>query len=87
MINVQASSASASGGISSNGSRGSGISNRDRNNGKDQKQKYNIDTQTGICLVGAGGPCNGDSNFDGRDNRTGQCILSNGCGDRDNKAG
>jgi hypothetical protein len=36
--------------------------------------------QMGICAIGAGGPCNGDSNFDGRDDRTGKCILSNGCG-------
>jgi hypothetical protein len=87
MINVQASSGSASGGISSNGSRGSGISNRDGNDGKDQKQKDNTDTQMGTCSVGAGGRCNGDSDFDGRDNSTGQCILSNGCGDCDNKTG
>ena len=34
----------------------------------------------GVCAVGAGGPCNGDHNFDGRHDTTGQCILSNGCG-------
>jgi hypothetical protein len=42
--------------------------------------------QMGICVVGAAGPCNGDSNFDGRDDRTGQCILSNGCGGSSNSS-
>jgi hypothetical protein len=37
-------------------------------------------TQMGICLVGAGGPCNGDSNWDGTHDVTGQCVLLNGCG-------
>jgi hypothetical protein len=27
-------------------------------------------TQMGICVVGAGGPCNGDSNFDGIHDKT-----------------
>jgi hypothetical protein len=36
-------------------------------------------TQMGICIIGGGGPCNGDSNFDGRHDMTRQCILSNGC--------
>ena len=42
--------------------------------------------QMGICVVGAGGPCNGDSNFDGKNDRTGQCILSNGCGNSSNSS-
>ena len=60
-------------------SDGTGRSEKEGNNGKDPKQKDNTDKQMGICVVGAGGPCNGDSNFDGRDDRTGNCILSNGC--------
>ncbi len=35
--------------------------------------------QMGICLVGAGGPCNGDSNWDGTHDVTGKCVLLNGC--------
>jgi hypothetical protein len=36
--------------------------------------------QMGICLVGEGGPCNGDSNWDGTHDVTGKCVLLNGCG-------
>ena len=36
--------------------------------------------QMGICLVGAGGPCNGDSNWNGSHDVTGKCVLLNGCG-------
>jgi hypothetical protein len=36
--------------------------------------------QMGICVVGAGGPCNADSNWDGTHDVTGQCVLLNGCG-------
>lgn len=36
--------------------------------------------QMGICLVGTGGPCNGDSNWDGSHDVTGKCVLLNGCG-------
>jgi hypothetical protein len=39
--------------------------------------------QMGICVVGAGGPCNADSNWDGTHDVTGQCVLINGC-DNDN---
>jgi hypothetical protein len=35
--------------------------------------------QMGICVVGAGGPCNGDSNWDGTHDVTGKCVLLNGC--------
>jgi hypothetical protein len=73
MINAQSSPDSTSGRIGSS-------SKREGNNAIDPKAKENTDKQMGICVVGAGGPCNGDSNFDGRDDRTGQCILSNGCG-------
>ena len=75
MINAQPPSDSISGGTTSSSIE------REENNIKDPKVKNNIDKQQmGICVVGAGGPCNGDSNFDGRDEMTGQCILSNGCG-------
>src|SRR5919199_5848448 len=75
MINAQPSSDSISGGTTSSSTE------REENNTKDTKVKDNTDKQQmGICVVGTGGPCNGDSNFDGRDDRTGQCILSNGCG-------
>jgi hypothetical protein len=37
-------------------------------------------TQMGICLVGAGGPCNGDRNWDGTHDVNGKCVLLNGCG-------
>jgi hypothetical protein len=75
IINAQPHSDSISGGTTSSSIE------REENNTKDPKIKDNIDKQQmGICVVGAGGPCNGDSNFDGRDDRTGQCILSNGCG-------
>jgi hypothetical protein len=36
--------------------------------------------QMGICVVGAGGPCNADSNWDGTHDVTGKCVLINGCG-------
>ena len=36
-------------------------------------------TQMGICVVGAGGPCNADSNWDGIHDVTGKCVLLNGC--------
>ena len=36
--------------------------------------------QMGICVAGAGGPCNADSNWDGAHDVTGQCVLINGCG-------
>lgn len=36
--------------------------------------------QMGICLVGEGGPCNGDSNWDGTHDVNGKCVLLNGCG-------
>jgi hypothetical protein len=39
----------------------------------------------GICVVGVESPCNGDNGFDGRDDTSGQCILSNGCGDNNDK--
>ena len=80
MINAQPSSDSISGGTSSS-------TQREENNAKDSKIKDNTDKQQmGICVVGAAGPCNGDSNFDGRDDRTGQCILSNGCGGSSNSS-
>ena len=44
-------------------------------NGKDSNEKQQIE----ICKLGAGGPCNGDSNWDGRDDRTGKWVLSKGC--------
>ena len=75
MINAQQSSDSISGGTTSSSTE------IEENNTKDPKVKDNTDKQQmGICVVGTGGPCNGDSNFDGRNDRTGQCILSNGCG-------
>ena len=88
MTNAQSSSGSTSGGSSSGGSNSGGIEKGgndgkfkgDNNNNKDQEQKDNTDKQIGMCLAGAGGPCNDDSNWDGRDDRTGQCILSGGCG-------
>jgi hypothetical protein len=88
MTNAQSSSGSTSGGSSSGGSNSGGSKREgndgkfkdDSNNSKDQEQKDNTDKQMGICFVGAGGPCNGDSNWDGRDDRTAQCILSGGCG-------
>ena len=63
MTNAQVSSGPTSGGgvSSSSGGSGTGDSEREGNNGKDQKQKDNTDKQMGICLVGAGGPCNGNS--------------------------
>src|SRR5919197_66595 len=79
MINAQSSSDSTSGSIGSS-------SKREGNNAIDPKAKENTDKQMGICVVGAGGPCNGDSNFDGRNDRTGQCILSNGCGNSSNSS-
>jgi hypothetical protein len=80
MINAQLSSDSISGGTTSSSTE------REENNTKDTKVKDNTDKQQmGICVVGTGGPCNGDSNFDGRDDRTGQCILSNGCGSSSNR--
>jgi hypothetical protein len=33
----------------------------------------------GICVPGVGGPCNGDNDNDGFDDRTGMCVLANGC--------
>jgi anionic cell wall polymer biosynthesis LytR-Cps2A-Psr (LCP) family protein len=66
VTNAQSSSGSTAGGSNSN-------------NSKDQEQKDNTDKQIGMCLVGVGGPCNGDSNWDGRDDRTGQCVVSGGC--------
>jgi hypothetical protein len=36
-------------------------------------------TQMGICVVGAGGPCDADSNWDGTHDVTGKCVLLNGC--------
>jgi hypothetical protein len=81
MINAQPPSDSISGGTTSSSIE------REENNTKDPKVKNNIDKQQmGICVVGAGGPCNGDSNFDGRDEMTGQCILSNGCGSSSNSS-
>ena len=80
MINAQQSSDSISGGTTSSRTE------REENNTKDPKVKDNTDKQMGICVVGAGGPCNGDSNFDGRNDRTGQCILSNGCGNSSNSS-
>jgi len=86
MTNAQTSSGTASGSTSNSGGGGNGDSEKQVNNSKDQKEKDSTDKQQmGICVVGAGGPCNGDSNFDGRDDRTGQCILSNGCSDGNNK--
>jgi hypothetical protein len=79
MANVQTSSGS----ISISGGGGNAESEKQVNN---SKEKESTDKQQmGICIVGAGGPCNGDSNFDGRDDRTGQCILSNGCSDGNSK--
>src|ERR687885_1660367 len=80
MINAQQSSDSISGGTTSSRTE------REENNTKDPKVKDITDKQMGICVVGAGGPCNGDSNFDGRNDRTGQCILSNGCGNSSNSS-
>jgi hypothetical protein len=81
MINAQQSSDSISGGTTSSRTE------REENNTKDPKVKDNTDKQQmGICVVGAGGPCNGDSNFDGKNDRTGQCILSNGCGNSSNSS-
>jgi hypothetical protein len=54
MINAQTSSGSTTSG-SSSGASGS---------------KSNTATQMGICVVGAGGPCNGDSDFSGIDHNT-----------------
>jgi hypothetical protein len=39
--------------------------------------------EMGICVVGAGGPCNGDSNWDSTHDKTGKCVLLNGCGNDD----
>ena len=44
-------------------------------------------TKMGICVVGAGGPCNGNSNWDGTHDVTGKCVLLNGCGNNDNGNG
>jgi hypothetical protein len=41
--------------------------------------------EMGICVVGTGGPCNGDSNWDSTHDKTGQCVLLNGCGNNNNK--
>ena len=81
MANAQTSSGSTSGSISSSGGGGNAESEKQVNNSKESTDKQ----QMGICIVGAGGPCNGDSNFDSRDDRTGQCILSNGCSDGNSK--
>jgi hypothetical protein len=35
--------------------------------------------EMGICVVGQGGPCNADSNWDGTHDVTGKCVLLNGC--------
>jgi hypothetical protein len=43
--------------------------------------------EMGICVVGTGGPCNGDSNWDSTHDKTGQCVLLNGCGNNDNGNG
>ena len=59
------------------GSQTGGDSN---NKSKDQSQKGSTAKQMGICLVGQGGPCNGDSNWDGTHDVTGKCVLLNGCG-------
>src|SRR6187200_1677350 len=40
--------------------------------------------EMGICVVGQGGPCNGDSNWDGTHDVTGKCVLINGCGNNYN---
>ena len=59
MINAQQSSDSISGGTTSSRTE------REENNTKDPKVKDNTDKQQmGICVVGAGGPCNGDTNWD-----------------------
>jgi hypothetical protein len=42
--------------------------------------------QMGICVVGAGGPCNGDSNWDGTHDMNGQCVLLNGCANNNDNA-
>jgi hypothetical protein len=68
MINAQA--------ISDRNSSTLGYNN---NSSKDQNQKDNTAKQMGICVVGAGGPCNGDSNWDGTHDVKGQCVLLNGC--------
>jgi hypothetical protein len=74
MRNAQAASDGSSNTMTSGGQI------RDNNNSKDQNQKDNTVKQIGICLVGAGGPCNGDSTWDGTHDTAGQCVLLNGCG-------
>ena len=66
MINAQAYSSTAAGSITN-------ISNNNTSGTTGAKQM-------GICVVGAGGPCNADSNWDGTHDVTGQCVLLNGCG-------
>ena len=66
MINAQAYSPTAAGSITN-------ITNNNTSGTTGAKQM-------GICVVGAGGPCNADSNWDGTHDVTGQCVLLNGCG-------
>jgi hypothetical protein len=53
--------------------------NNNNNNSRDQNQKDNTAKQMGFCVVGTGGPCNGDNNWDGTHDVNGQCVLLNGC--------
>ncbi len=54
------------------------MANAQTSNGNRVNKETNV-KQMGICLVGEGGPCNGDSNWDGSHDVTGKCVLLNGC--------
>jgi hypothetical protein len=74
MRNAQSTSGNGSNTVTSSSQTGDG------NKSKDQNQKDSTAKEMGICLVGAGGPCNADSNWDGRHDVTGKCVLLNSCG-------
>jgi hypothetical protein len=52
--------------------------------GTDSTSNKNGVKEMGICVVGQGGPCNSDSNWDGTHDVTGKCVLLNGCGNNYN---
>jgi hypothetical protein len=62
-------------------------SSSDSTSGTDSTSNKNGVKEMGICVVGAGGPCNGNSNWDGTHDVTGKCVLLNGCGNNDNGNG
>jgi hypothetical protein len=52
--------------------------------GTDSTGNKNGVKEMGICVAGQGGPCNGDSNWDGTHDVKGKCVLLNGCGNNYN---